>query len=251
MFRALHFPVWLAKITDHLVWVKNYLSLSSDHISIKRAFKDYHVSENDFDKRHVHGRSDLIRDEGWGRGVNLDCKFNDGIYEEEVEVKIGTQLIPKRDSFKHLGSIIEGNGEIDKDVTHRIGAEWMRWRLASGVFCDKNVPPGLKGKLYRVVVRPTILYGDECWLVKKSHVQKMKVAEMRILRWMCGHTKKGKIRNEVIRDKVGVESMEDKLQERLRWFGHVKRRDTDAPVRRCEGLSMAGLRKGRGRLKKY
>ncbi|XP_070033034.1 uncharacterized protein [Nicotiana tomentosiformis] len=103
-----------------------------------------------------------------------------------------------------------------------------------------------------VVVRPAILYGAECWPVKKSHVQKMSVAEMRTLRWMCGHTRKDKIMNEVIRDKVGVALVEAKLRKsRLRWFGHVKKRDIDASVRRCERFTMAGLRKGRGRPKKY
>ncbi|XP_075084918.1 uncharacterized protein LOC142168153 [Nicotiana tabacum] len=46
---------------------------------------------------------------------------------------------------------------------------------------------------------------------------------------------KDQIRNAFIRDKVGVAFLEEKLREsRLRWFGHVKRRDTDAPGRRCE-----------------
>ncbi|KAL6521744.1 hypothetical protein OROGR_018313 [Orobanche gracilis] len=64
------------------------------------------------------------------------------------------------------------------------------------------------------------------------HVQKMNVAEMRMLRWMCGHTKKDRLRNEVIREKVRVASIEDKMMEnRLRWFGHVSRRPVDAPVR--------------------
>nr|XP_009795963.1 PREDICTED: uncharacterized protein LOC104242585 [Nicotiana sylvestris]XP_016467879.1 PREDICTED: uncharacterized protein LOC107790467 [Nicotiana tabacum] len=147
------------------------------------------------------------------------------MHEERVEVKNGTQVVPKRDSFKYLGSIIQGNREIDEDVTHRIEAGWMRWRLASRVLYDKSVPPKLKGKFYRVVVRSPILCGVECWPVKKSHVQKMIVAEMRMLRWMCGHTRKDRIRNEVIRNKVGVASVEDKLWEsRLRWLGHVKRR---------------------------
>ncbi|XP_070025163.1 uncharacterized protein [Nicotiana sylvestris] len=36
----------------------------------------------------------------------LECKFSDKWQEEGVEVKIGTQVISKRDSFKYLGSII-------------------------------------------------------------------------------------------------------------------------------------------------
>ncbi|XP_070010807.1 uncharacterized protein LOC142162899 [Nicotiana tabacum] len=92
----------------------------------------------------------------------LECKFSDERNEEEVEVKVDTQVIPTRDSFKYRGSIIQGNGEIDYDVTHRIGAGWMRWRQASGVLCNNNVPHRLKVKFYRVVVRLAILYRAEC-----------------------------------------------------------------------------------------
>ncbi|KAM3288848.1 hypothetical protein P3S67_022278 [Capsicum chacoense] len=145
-----------------------------------------------------------------------------------------------------------GNGEIDEDVSRHIGAGWMKWKLASGVLCDKKVPPKLKGKFYRVVVRPAMLYGAECWPVKNSHIQKMKVAEMRMLRWMCGLTRGDRVRNETIREKVGVTPVESKMREvRLSWFGHVKRRGMDAPVRRCERLALDGFRRGRGRPKKY
>ncbi|XP_070013802.1 uncharacterized protein [Nicotiana sylvestris] len=79
----------------------------------------------------------------------------------------------------------------------------------------------------------------------------MNVAEMRMLRWMCRHTKLDKIRNEVIREKVGVAPVDEKMREaRPRWFGHVWRRTIDSPVRRCERLALAGTRRGRGRPKK-
>ncbi|XP_070031733.1 uncharacterized protein [Nicotiana tomentosiformis] len=79
----------------------------------------------------------------------------------------------------------------------------------------------------------------------------MKVVEMRMLRWICGHTRLDRIRNEVIRDKVCVAPIDDKMREaRLRWFGHVRRRSTYDPVRRCERLTLEDLRRGRGRLKK-
>ncbi|KAL3351497.1 hypothetical protein AABB24_019876 [Solanum stoloniferum] len=182
----------------------------------------------------------------------LGCKFSDVLDETDAEVRLAAQVIPKKESFKYLGAVIQGSGDIDDDVTHRVGAAWMKWRLASGVLCDKKIPPKLKGKFYRVVVRPAMLYGAECWPVKNAHVHKMHVAEMRMLRWMCGHTRSDKIRNEVIREKVGVASVVDKLREaRLRWFGHVKRRSADAPVRRCEVMVVEGTRRGRGRPKKY
>ncbi|KAF3657898.1 Actin-related protein 2/3 complex subunit 5A [Capsicum annuum] len=60
------------------------------------------------------------------------------------------------------------------------------------------------------------------------------------------------VRNEIIREKVGVASVEDKMRERrLRWFGHVTRRGANAPVRGCERLALDGFRRGRGRPKKY
>ena len=60
---------------------------------------------------------------------------------------------------------------------------------------------------------------------------------MKMLRWMCGHTRKDRVGNEIIRAKVGVVYVEDKMREvRSRWFGHMIRRGSDAPVRRCGTL---------------
>uniref|UniRef100_A0A0A9FAT7 Uncharacterized protein n=1 Tax=Arundo donax TaxID=35708 RepID=A0A0A9FAT7_ARUDO len=45
---------------------------------------------------------------------------------------------------------------------------------------------------------------------------------MRMLRWMCSHTRKDRVQNDDIRDRVGVALIKEKLvQHRLRWFGHI------------------------------
>ncbi|KAG2638086.1 hypothetical protein PVAP13_2NG570220 [Panicum virgatum] len=96
------------------------------------------------------------------------------------------------------------DGDIDDDVSHRIKAGWMKWRQASGVLCDKKVPQKLKGKFYRTAIRPAILYGAECWPTKRRHVQQLSVAEMRMLRWICGHTSMDRVRNDDIRDRYNT-----------------------------------------------
>ena len=105
--------------------------------------------------------------------------------------------------YQYLGSIVQNDGEIEADVNHRIQAGWLKWRKASGVLCDKKVPLKLKGKFYRTAVRPAMLYGTECWAVKSQHESKVSVAEMKMLRWMSGKTKKNRIRNDTIRESGG------------------------------------------------
>jgi len=59
-----------------------------------------------------------------------------------------------------------------------------------------------------MVARLALLYSAECWSIKKSHIQRMKVAEIRMICWICGHTRLDKISNEVIRGTIGVTSIQ-------------------------------------------
>ncbi|KAL6534459.1 hypothetical protein OROHE_013384 [Orobanche hederae] len=181
----------------------------------------------------------------------MECRFSDNSDREAGMITFDGKVVHGSTLFRYLGSIIQKDGELDGDVAHRIKEGWLKWKSATEVLCDLGMPQRLKGKFYRTAIRPALLYGTECWAVKQCHVQKMNVAEMRMLRWMCGHTKKDRLRNEVIREKVRVASMEDKMMKnRLRWFGHVRRRPVDAPVRRLESWGTSNIVKGRGRPKK-
>ncbi|XP_050511752.1 uncharacterized protein LOC126887900, partial [Diabrotica virgifera virgifera] len=179
----------------------------------------------------------------------LECSFKDGATTNKM-VSLDGEMIVKSNSFKYLGSVLQSNGEIDGDACSRIRAGWMKWKEASGVLCDRKIPMKLKGKFYKTAIRPAMMYGTECWAVKKKEEQRMHVAEMRMLRWMSGVTKKDKIRNEYIRGSLGVAPIDAKMREhRLRWFGHVQRRDVNHPIRRIAEVQIPG-RSRRGRPKK-
>jgi hypothetical protein len=71
-----------------------------------------------------------------------------------------------------------------------------------------------------------------------------------MLRWLYGHTRRDKVRNEDIRDRVGVAPIEEKLiLHRLRWFGHVQRRPPEVPVRSGVLERVDNVKRGRGRPK--
>ena len=112
--------------------------------------------------------------------------------------------MPKREKFQHLGSIFRKDSEIVDDITHMIQVGWLKQIAASGGLYNRRGPPKLKEKFYRTAIRLTMLYETECWVTKKQQVIKMSVAEMRMLRWMCGKTRNDRIRNANIHDMIKV-----------------------------------------------
>ena len=72
----------------------------------------------------------------------------------------------------------------------------------------------------------------------------MTVAGMRMLHWMCRVTKKDKVRNELIRGTVKVADISLKIQERrMKWYGHVMRRDGNYVGRRVMEVEVPGHRR--------
>ena len=78
--------------------------------------------------------------------------------------------------------MLQRDGDIDADVSHKIKAGLIKWRQASCILCDKRVPQKLKGNFYRTAIRPAMLYVAECGPTKIRHVQQLSVAEIRMLR---------------------------------------------------------------------
>lgn len=56
------------------------------------------------------------------------------------DASLEDQVVHKKDRFRYLGSLLQRDEDIDKDVSHRIKAEWIKWRQTSDVLCDKRVP---------------------------------------------------------------------------------------------------------------
>ena len=83
--------------------------------------------------------------------------------------------------------------------------------------------------LYKIIL---LQYITECWAVRKEE-RKLHTTEMRMLRWARGKTRLDHVRNVDIWKEAHIYPMAEFLREnRLRWFGHVQRRDKGEATRK-------------------
>ena len=125
-----------------------------------------------------------------------------------------------------------------------VGEECQEWSAIG------RVPARVKGKVYMVAVRPAMLYGLETVALTNRQEAEMEVAELKMLRFSLGVTRMDKIRNEYIRGTAQVRRFGEKIREaRLRWYGHVLRKDDGCTGRRMLRMELPGNSK-RGRPKR-
>ena len=128
----------------------------------------------------------------------------------------------------------------------------MRWLKVFGVLCDRKLSAKVRGKMYKSVIRPTMLYGMETVAVTERQVGKMEVAELKKVRWALGVTRKDKTRNEYVRGTSKIAKLGYKLwNARLRWYGHLKRREEDYVWKRMMEMVVPGRRKRRRPRKRW
>ena len=80
-------------------------------------------------------------------------------------------------------------------------------------------------------------------------MQRLERTEKMMVRWMCGVTSRDRKSSEELGKRLGIVSVSSRVRQgRLRWFGHVERKDADDWVSACRKLEVTGERgRGRGR----
>ena len=162
---------------------------------------------------------------------------------QDSKVKLGGEAIKNVTTFKYLGSMFDAEGGSTTDCKNIVLLAWNKCREVTGVICDNKVPVKLKHNIYKTVLKPTITYGAECWTMKKKDEMLMNKNEMRMLRWTQGVSLRDHKRNEEIREAATVQPITTHLmQKRLRWYGHVRRRDESHITRTVLDTEVEGVR---------
>ena len=91
---------------------------------------------------------------------------------------------------------------------------------------------------------------EETWPVRKENEVALQMAEMRMVRWMCGVKLQDRVLSKELKGRL---SLDDVIlvpqRNRLRWYGHVLRKEDNDWVKKCMEYEVEGARP-RGRPKK-
>jgi hypothetical protein len=97
--------------------------------------------------------------------------------------------------------------------------------------------------IYKVCFKLIVTSKTEIWALIKRNKSKIEAMDMTFFRSIEGKTRRGNIRNEILRKGAGVQNLLTELEEKLlKWFYHVKRLDRAMILKRALKLKFKGQR---------
>ena len=72
------------------------------------------------------------------------------------------------DNVQVYGLNVRCKQRADKNVNNRVNVAWSMWREPTRVICDRNIPTKLKDNVYKTALKPAVVYGADCWAVRKK-----------------------------------------------------------------------------------
>ena len=186
-------------------------------------------------------------------GENYQCPVCvDGGREQGVEERLefGGEGVEIVDQFSYLGDMMSCEMGAEAAVRARIAAAWKKWREISGLLVNSRIPLISRAKVYCACVRPVMMYGAETWPVTREIERMIRQNDCRMLRYMCQVRWEDRVTDEEVMRRCGVEDVTEVVnRSRLRWYGHVRRREGGHIIRRAMDMAVEGVRP-RGRPRK-
>ena len=144
--------------------------------------------------------------------------------EDVIEIIVDGQRIQNVEQFEYLGGIFARGGGSVQEIEERMKKYGRTVRALYPIMKDRIIDLEVKKIVFNSILIPTLTYGSETWSVTTNEERRIEVAEMKVLRSMLGKTRRDRVRNDWIRERVGVTPVLIRVDSaRLRWWGHMER----------------------------
>ncbi len=152
---------------------------------------------------------------------------------ESSPVQLADGTIEVVRDFTYLGSNISDDGEVDAEVSARIGKASRAFGcLQRSIFQNHRLTIATKREVYKATVLSVLFYGTETWAIKAHSLRRLNGFHNRCIRTIMGVTKRQQWKQRITSKELAAafgmtETMAELLRRhRLSWLGHVARMDT-------------------------
>jgi Reverse transcriptase (RNA-dependent DNA polymerase) len=205
------------------------------------------TDEDDVQYMYRKLEEELIK---WGLKINIDKTEYLNVGGEKRDLPVTQGTIKGCYKYKYLGNIISEKGNTDKDIQNRLTQGRRSIQMLNPLLWSPKITLKTKTRIYQTIVEPIMTYGSECWQMNNKDRTKLQAVEMDYLRRSCRISRMEHIRNDTIRQKIG---MKDTVIERIEtrqlvWYGHVMRMGEQRwPKKALEYVPRNRRKKGRPR----
>lgn len=165
-------------------------------------------------------------------------------------ITLENEALEEVDDFTYLGSTISKNNATSKDISNRLQKANISFHQLNKTWKSRNISLKTKIMIYNSNVLSILLYGAECWRTTLKDNQRLSGFHTKSLRKICRIYWPNKISNDALYKTTGQTSTTDLIrQRRLRWFGHMSRKDPSNIARVSSKWTPSDGKRNRGRPK--
>jgi hypothetical protein len=105
-------------------------------------------------------------------------------------INTGKEQFEQVNAFRDLGTMVNTNNSIEEEIKERIAAGNRTYHVHKKLFTSKLISQNVKLQLQNMLIRPTVTYASETWVLKENMLNKLMIFERKIMRKIYGHTRK-------------------------------------------------------------
>lgn len=166
----------------------------------------------------------------------------------------GVQEFEEVEEYMYLGVLITNKCKEEREIDLRIAKGSRCAGSVNRIIRSKNVSRNTKLRIYKTILRPTVLYSSETWTMTKKTQYSLEVWERKVLRRIYGGKKVDGVwerrTNAEIYELYNEPNITQVIKaRRLQWLGHMERLPDERIVKEVRWRIPEGRRK-RGRPRK-
>jgi len=168
-----------------------------------------------------------LTDEYELRGLKLNVKKTKhmaiGDASRDLQLEDEKGIISHANECTYLGVRISKDGSHEPQINDRINRGRAAITKLNSILWDRDATPKTKTHIYHAIVKSTITYAAETGRLKAKTVAKLNSTEIDFWRRSARISRKDKIRNTIIKQKMNVTGslLDDIKTQQLKWYGHV------------------------------